>query len=58
MSETSKPKRANITLIASDAEERDRFHKAAKAEGFSTMAAWGMYHLRNQAKQTLAEEKE
>lgn len=34
-------------------DEREEFKRAAEVEGFSTMSAWMMYHLRNQAKQTL-----
>lgn len=46
-----------ITLRVKNTEERDKLHETAEAEGFSTMAAWAMYHLRNQMKQTMAEDQ-
>jgi hypothetical protein len=33
--------------------EQEMFRSAAKSEGFTTLQAWIMYHLRRQAKQTL-----
>ncbi|MEO2017255.1 MAG: hypothetical protein ABGZ53_23100 [Fuerstiella sp.] len=58
MTAEKRPKRTTITLITKGEEEREHFREAAEAEGFSTLAAWVMYHLRNQAKQTLSDERE
>lgn len=51
----AKPKRLTITLYPKSEGEREAFRSAAEAEGFTTMAAWMMYHLRNKAKETLAD---
>lgn len=52
------PKRLIISLYPKSVEEREQFRSAAEEEGFGSMAAWMMYHLRNQAKQTLADRKD
>lgn len=39
----------------SDAEEKERFEKAAALEDFDSLHAWMVFHLRKQARRTIEE---
>ena len=56
---TSKPKTPpSTTLRYKSEQEREEFHRAAELEGFSTTAAWMMFHLRRHARETLEANRE
>ncbi len=50
------PERVTLTLRVKNAVEHETLIRAAEKEGFSTLTACMLYHLRNQAKQTLADD--
>ncbi len=54
MASSTKP---STTYRFADADERERFKRAAKHEGFDDLQAWMSYHLRRQCKSSLEEAK-
>lgn len=45
--------RPAMTIRFASEGERERFGAAAEHEGFNTLTAWIMFHLRRQARETL-----
>jgi len=50
--------RVTLTLRLKTEAERDEFKEVADLEGFSTVSAWIMYHLRAQVRKTLADNQD
>lgn len=50
-----RPKPPAMSIRFRSEEERESFSEAAELEGFSTVSAWIMFHLRAQVKKTLGD---
>jgi len=58
MTKKKSPTKPTTTLRFKTEGERQRFHDAAEQEGFTTLNAWMMFHLRAQVRKTLGDDRE
>ena len=51
-------RKPQLTLRLQSESEREEFHDTARSEGFTTTAAWAMWHLRRAVKESRKSEGE